>query len=133
MRGSQVKVPWSSPIADPDAQRIPARTFRADSSQESDWPFQWDWPGLINTTVTLPGIRIWTPRALSRYGVTFRSTGTTTTIQVLKNGVVQSSAGYTFSQQGAFSAFSFVQGDTIAIRISAVGTGVNEGLWFGLG
>jgi hypothetical protein len=132
---SDVKQPATSPIFDVAPTRHEPRINLPDgASNEEQWPFQWSWPGLVNTVQTSTGIYVFTAVTLSRLAYTWRSIGATVGIQLLKNGSFQMAQTISAPSSGSVSVniAEVAAGSVLAIRISAFGTGVSEGLWIGL-
>lgn len=133
---SEVKVPWSRPIADPAATRVPSRIVVPQPTDTVDWLYEFSWPGLINVAnVNSPRIRAYYDRDLTEIAWNLENLGTFVTVTISRNGatVYTRTLSSASAQESIIGGpISITAGQVVGIRVTAIGDGTSFNLWFGI-
>lgn len=131
---SSVKIPWSQPIANPVATRVPPNIIVPETVAPEEWPFQWSWYGLVNAVQIAPSVRLRRDRAISVFAWNFVDLGTSVSVNVTRNGsaVLSQTMSVGTNEVSNFGSIAFTAGQRIGITVTAIGDGTSQGLWIGI-
>lgn len=124
---SSVKVPWSQPIANPVATRVPANIVVPRPADSAIYSFVWSWPGRLNYIENIfPDFPA--PRDLNIYEAVIiqKRAGSTLAFDVYRSGAEVLIGSFTANNAGTtiralnidVSAY-----DRVNIRPTSIGTG----------
>jgi hypothetical protein len=124
MRGSSVKVPWSQPVADPEAKRVPARTYKlagGGSGPSVLAPFH---APFVTGPMISGGLPIDADTTIELLRVTMTDTDDVE-IDVLVNGASVDSVSLSASAYATYVvSIDVVEDDVVSIEVTDAGTGV---------
>lgn len=133
---SSVKVPWSQPIANPVATRVPPNIVVPETVAPEEWPFQFSWPGMINAAnVNSPAVRANRSRTISTLAWTLENLGTTIQIAIQRNGgtiYLRTLSSGADEESIVGGPLSISAGQQLRIRVTNVGDGTSFNAWWGI-